>query len=240
MARKTREESLAIKHRILDAAELVLLEQGVAQTAMADLAEAAGMSRGAVYGHYRNKMEVCLALCDRAFARTSEGFEAADGLPAFATLRRAASHYLRQCGEPGSMQRVLVILYTKCEQSEENGALLRRRTLLELQILRITKALLRRAIAGGELAADLDVHLAAVYLVSLLEGVFASMIWTDRLRGHPLERRRSHARRRFRRRRVIRGAARAHAKIACRAESRAINAELTPISALRNEWADPL
>ncbi|HDR8958397.1 TPA: TetR family transcriptional regulator [Burkholderia vietnamiensis] len=165
MARKTREESLAIKHRILDAAELVLLEQGVAQTAMADLAEAAGMSRGAVYGHYRNKMEVCLALCDRAFARTSEGFEAADGLPAFATLRRAASHYLRQCGEPGSMQRVLVILYTKCEQSEENGALL------------------RRAIAGGELAADLDVHLAAVYLVSLLEGVFASMIWTDRLRG---------------------------------------------------------
>ncbi|MCM3212917.1 TetR family transcriptional regulator, partial [Bacillus licheniformis] len=62
MARKTREESLAIKHRILDAAELVLLERGVAQTAMADLAEAAGMSRGAVYGHYRNKMEVCLAM----------------------------------------------------------------------------------------------------------------------------------------------------------------------------------
>lgn len=90
MARKTREESLAIKHRILDAAELVLLERGVAQTAMADLAEAAGMSRGAVYGHYRNKMEVCLAMCDRAFARTSEGFDAGDGLPPFATLRRAA------------------------------------------------------------------------------------------------------------------------------------------------------
>ncbi|MBR8128541.1 TetR family transcriptional regulator [Burkholderia ambifaria] len=177
MARKTREESLAIKHRILDAAELVLLEKGVAQTAMADLAEAAGMSRGAVYGHYRNKMEVCLALCDRAFARTSEGFDAVDSLPAFATLRRAASHYLQQCGEPGSMQRVLVILYTKCEQSEENGALQRRRMLLELQML-------RRAIAAGEIAADLDVHLAAVHLVSLLEGVFASMIWTNRLRGN--------------------------------------------------------
>ncbi len=180
MARKTREESLAIKHRILDAAELVLLERGVAQTAMADLAEAAGMSRGAVYGHYRNKMEVCLAMCDRAFARTSEGFDAGDGLPPFA----AASHYLQECGEPGPMQRVLVILYTKCEQSEENGALQRRRMLLELQMLRITKALLRRAIAAGELAADLDVHLAAVYLVSLLEGVFASMIWTNRLRGN--------------------------------------------------------
>ncbi len=37
---------------------------------------------------------------------------------------------------------------------------------------------------ASELAVDLDVHLAAVYLVSLLEGVFASMIWTNRLRGN--------------------------------------------------------
>lgn len=89
MARKTREESLAIKHRILDAAELVLLEQGVAQTAMADLAEAAGMSRGAVYGHYRNKMEVCLALCDpRSRARRK------------ASRPRTACPRSRRCGAP--------------------------------------------------------------------------------------------------------------------------------------------
>jgi len=85
MARKTREESLAIKHRILDAAELVLLEKGVAQTAMADLAEAAGMSRGAVYGHYRNKMEVCLAMCDRAFARTL-GFQYREAAEIFPSM----------------------------------------------------------------------------------------------------------------------------------------------------------
>lgn len=58
MARKTREESLNTKNRILDAAELVLLEKGVGQTAMADIAEAAGMSRGAVYGHFNGKIEV--------------------------------------------------------------------------------------------------------------------------------------------------------------------------------------
>lgn len=235
MARKTREESLAIKHRILDAAELVLLERGVAQTAMADLAEAAGMSRGAVYGHYRNKMEVCLAMCDRAFARTSEGFDAGDGLPPFATLRRAASHYLQECGEPGPMQRVLVILYTKCEQSEENGALQRRRMLLELQMLRITKALLRRAIAAGELAADLDVHLAAVYLVSLLEGVFASNDLDQPAARQPVERRRGDARRRLRCRPDLRRAARTRAKIAGLTKIVVTNADLTRLTALRNE-----
>ncbi|CAJ9910745.1 TetR family regulatory protein [Burkholderia pseudomallei] len=127
MARKTREESLNTKNRILDAAELVLLEKGVGQTAMADIAEAAGMSRGAVYGHFNGKIEVCVAVCDRAFSRAVEGFDLSDERPALATLRLAASHYLHQCGEPGSMQRVLEILYMKCEQSEENAPLMRRR-----------------------------------------------------------------------------------------------------------------
>ncbi|MHA7358054.1 TetR family transcriptional regulator [Burkholderia pseudomallei] len=187
MARKTREESLNTKNRILDAAELVLLEKGVGQTAMADIAEAAGMSRGAVYGHFNGKIEVCVAVCDRAFSRAVEGFDLSDERPALATLRLAASHYLHQCGEPGSMQRVLEILYMKCEQSEENAPLMRRRALYELQTLRIAKALLRRAVAAGELDASLDasldVHLAGVYLLSLLEGIFGSMIWTTRLRG---------------------------------------------------------
>lgn len=81
------------------------------------------------------------------------------------------------------MQRVLEILYMKCEQSEENARLLRRRALYELQALRITKALLRRAVLAGELDASLDVHLAGVHFLSLLEGIFGSMIWTTRLRG---------------------------------------------------------
>ncbi|CAK0496793.1 TetR family regulatory protein [Burkholderia pseudomallei] len=122
-------------------------------------------------------------MCDRAFSRAVEGFDLSDERPALATLRLAASHYLHQCGEPGSMQRVLEILYMKCEQSEENAPLMRRRALYELQTLRIAKALLRRAVAAGELDASLDVHLAGVYLLSLLEGIFGSMIWTTRLRG---------------------------------------------------------
>ncbi|HHG4355676.1 TPA: TetR family transcriptional regulator [Pseudomonas aeruginosa] len=69
MARKTKEESQKTRDGILDAAERVFLEKGVGTTAMADLADAAGVSRGAVYGHYKNKIEVCLAMCDRAFGQ---------------------------------------------------------------------------------------------------------------------------------------------------------------------------
>jgi TetR/AcrR family mexXY operon transcriptional repressor len=187
MARKTKEESQNTRNGILDAAELVFLEKGVAQTAMADIADAAGVSRGAVYGHYKNKIEVCLAMCDRAFARAAEGFELTEDGPALEALREAALHYLQQCVESGSVQRVLEILYMKCEQSEENAPLLRRRTLYDKQTLRITTALLRRAVSNGELPATLNLHLASVYFQSLVEGIFGTMVWTDRLRNTPWE-----------------------------------------------------
>ncbi|MCT4935046.1 TetR family transcriptional regulator [Pseudomonas aeruginosa] len=109
MARKTKEESQKTRDGILDAAERVFLEKGVGTTAMADLADAAGVSRGAVYGHYKNKIEVCLAMCDRAFGQIEVPDENAR-VPALDILLRAGMGFLRQCCEPGSVQRVLDIL----------------------------------------------------------------------------------------------------------------------------------
>lgn len=187
MARKTKEESQKTRDGILDAAERVFLEKGVGNTAMADLADAAGVSRGAVYGHYKNKIEVCLAMCDRAFARIEVPDERAD-VPALDILLRAGMGFLRQCCEPGSVQRVLEILYLKCERSDENEPLLRRRELLEKQGQRLGLRLIRRAVAQGELPARLDVELASVYLQSLWDGVCGTLAWTERLRNDPWNR----------------------------------------------------
>lgn len=150
MARKTKEESQKTRDGILDAAERVFLEKGVGTTAMADLADAAGVSRGAVYGHYKNKIEVCLAMCDRAFGQIEVPDENAR-VPALDILLRAGMGFLRQCCEPGSVQRVLEILYLKCERSDENEPLLRRRELLEKQGQRFGLRQIRRAVERGEL-----------------------------------------------------------------------------------------
>lgn len=149
MARKTKEESQKTRDGILDAAERVFLEKGVGTTAMADLADAAGVSRGAVYGHYKNKIEVCLAMCDRAFGQIEVPDENAR-VPALDILLRAGMGFLRQCCEPGSVQRVLEILYLKCERSDENEPLLRRRELLEKQGQRFGRRQIRRAVERGE------------------------------------------------------------------------------------------
>ena len=52
MARRTREEALATREQLLDAAEQVFRERGVGHASLAEVAYAAGVTRGAVYHHF--------------------------------------------------------------------------------------------------------------------------------------------------------------------------------------------
>ncbi|WP_158253666.1 TetR family transcriptional regulator [Chromobacterium alticapitis] len=171
MARKTKEDAQKTRDAILDGAERTFLAKGVANAAMADIADAAGVSRGAVYGHYENKLEVCQAMIDRAFALDALRFPA-PGASAGDTLRDAASYYLAQFLEPGSPQRVYQILYQKCEQIPENRSILRRREMADRLTMHFVRRQLRRAIAQEEMPAALDIGLAADYLVCLFSGLY--------------------------------------------------------------------
>ncbi|POZ62878.1 TetR family transcriptional regulator [Chromobacterium alticapitis] len=65
MARKTREEAEQTRQQLLDAAERLFSEQGVSRTTLADIAAAAGLTRGAVYWHFQNKLDLYQAMLDR-------------------------------------------------------------------------------------------------------------------------------------------------------------------------------
>jgi TetR/AcrR family transcriptional regulator, acrAB operon repressor len=53
--RKTKEEAAVTRQSVLDAALVVFSEKGYAATKLEDIAERAGMTRGAIYWHFENK-----------------------------------------------------------------------------------------------------------------------------------------------------------------------------------------
>ncbi|WP_296445355.1 TetR family transcriptional regulator [Rhodoferax sp. UBA5149] len=65
MARRTKEDALATRHQLLDAAEHMFAEKGVSRTALLDIAQAAGVSRGAIYWHFKNKADLFNAMMER-------------------------------------------------------------------------------------------------------------------------------------------------------------------------------
>ena len=174
MARKTKEDSQKTRDAILDGAERVFLLQGTANATMAQIADAAGVSRGAVYGHYGNKMEVCRAMVDRVFELDALRFPV-EQASVGETLVAVGLYYFRQFHEPGPAQRVTEFLYRKCERNPENRGILRRRELMDRATMHYVRRQLRRAIAQGELPAEIDVRIATEFLVRLFEGMYGML-----------------------------------------------------------------
>lgn len=65
MARRTKEEALATRNRLLDAAELLFQAQGVSQTTLQQIAQQAGATRGAIYWHFKDKADLFNAMMER-------------------------------------------------------------------------------------------------------------------------------------------------------------------------------
>lgn len=169
MARKTKEDAQKTRDQILDAAEHVFYRKGFTLATMADIAEMAQLSRGAVYGHYHGKLEVATAMAERVIQQASP-FQVQPALSALDNLKQYCLQEIRSYIEPSSIQRVLFFLYVGIDDSPE---LLQLRFAWEKKRISQIDSLLKQAIAQGELSAEVDFDLISLHCQSIIEGVFS-------------------------------------------------------------------
>src|SRR6266550_672718 len=65
MDRRTKDAALETRNRILDTAEKVFLKKGVSRTSLENIADAAKLTRGAIYWHFDNKTDLFDAMMER-------------------------------------------------------------------------------------------------------------------------------------------------------------------------------
>ena len=75
MVRRTKEEALATRHKLLDAAEHLFQAQGVSRTSLQDIARRAGATRGAVYWHFKDKADLFNAMMERVTLPLEQAFQ---------------------------------------------------------------------------------------------------------------------------------------------------------------------
>lgn len=127
MARCTKEEALATRHRLLDAAEHVFSAKGVSRTSLNDIALEAGVTRGAIYWHFKNKLDLFHAMMERITMPMEDALHQigsdADADP-LDQLQRAFLEALRNIETDAQTRRVFEVAILKVEYVDD---------LLELQ-----------------------------------------------------------------------------------------------------------
>ncbi len=124
MVRRTKEEAQETRTSILDAAEQVFFEKGVSRTSLADIAQAAGVTRGAIYWHFAHKSDLFTEMFDRVLLPLDE-LKAASQDPnepdPLGRLMEICVVCLRDTANDPRRRRVFDILFLKCELVEEMG-----------------------------------------------------------------------------------------------------------------------
>ena len=111
MVRRTKQDALATRAALLDAAEHVFGERGVSRTSLADIARAAGVTRGAVYWHFKDKVDLFNAMMERVTLPLESELAGAAEAPGdpIDTLMTRLGRSLEQIATDERTQRVLSI-----------------------------------------------------------------------------------------------------------------------------------
>jgi TetR/AcrR family acrAB operon transcriptional repressor len=179
MARRTKQEALETRNRILDIAERVFSERGVARTSLDDIAQAVGVTRGAIYWHFHNKADLFSAMLARvtlpleeAVARMGDE-HLADPL---ASVKHCMLTALLKTATDPQCQRVFEVVCHKCEYVDEMTEVRDRYVEMRGRCLGRMERGLRNAARKGLLSPAINPRLAAIGLHAFVDGLISNWL----------------------------------------------------------------
>jgi TetR/AcrR family acrAB operon transcriptional repressor len=174
MVRRSKEDALATRQQLLDAAEHVFLAQGVAGTSLNDIALAAGTTRGAIYWHFKDKADLFNAMMDRVAMPLQQALslvESADEADPLPVLKKALRSALRQTVTDPQTRRVFEVATHKVEYVDSLCAVrMRHLDVRALWVDRFRHVLLKSA-AARRVRLAMPATTAAHALHALMDGL---------------------------------------------------------------------
>ncbi len=118
MPRRTKEEAAQTRRRILEAALDVFTEKGYSKTRFVDIAERIGLSKGAIYWHFKTKVDLLTAVIRHA---EETYFDEVIGRrpDTLAELRKIVLGFARKMTEDKQLQKIEFFHHFQIEWSAE-------------------------------------------------------------------------------------------------------------------------
>ncbi|MFU2318601.1 multidrug efflux transporter transcriptional repressor AcrR [Rahnella sp. PCH160] len=180
MARKTKSQALETRQHILDAAVREFSARGVSSTSLTDIANAAGVTRGAIYWHFRNKVELFNAIWEAYESQIKVlELEYQTKFPnnPLCILREILIYILVATVTDPQRKALMEIIFHKCEFVGEMTSVHEARKSLYMEGYGKIERILERCIKEKQLPATLDTRQAAVILRAYLTGLMENWLF---------------------------------------------------------------
>tara|TARA_R110002049_G_scaffold308150_1_gene511117 strand:+ start:15018 stop:15641 length:624 start_codon:yes stop_codon:yes gene_type:complete len=175
--KRTKAAAAETRESILDAAERMFFEHGVSRSTLEQIASAAAVTRGAVYGHFQNKSDLFNAVVERvrmpmesAFHRL---FETSDTLE---DLERLCAAALTEVHEDERLRRVYTILLLKCEYTNDVSGLIERERAVREDMTRSLTHFFSRLQEDGQSTTEREPRVLALALYAYMRGLYTDYL----------------------------------------------------------------
>lgn len=181
--RRSKADAEQTRTEILDAAERLFCAQGITSTSLDRVAAAAGVTRGAVYWHFKDKSDILLALRERCFLPQEALIDAAaeEGHPdPLGLLTQCGKEILGLFEAEERRQRVFAILSGQIPSVEDCRGI----DAANREVCDVLTRLMARAKEAGMLSDTLVPAEAALFVMVTMNGLLSE--WLRSGKSFPL------------------------------------------------------
>ncbi|MBC2884405.1 TetR family transcriptional regulator [Ochrobactrum sp. CM-21-5] len=181
--RRTKAEAAETREAILIAAEQVFLERGVNQSTLMEIACHAGVTRGAIYFHFQDKIDIFQAIINRArFPQEEIMLQAAsnDHPNPLHVLEQSIVAAFQLFVTNERQQVIFTIINQRCEYVGEMAPVVERLKEMRGNVLSLFTGLLDIAERRGVLSREWTSETAAQVLLAMIAGLLNEWLRSER------------------------------------------------------------
>lgn len=160
MVRKTKEDAEKTRKEIIDSARAVFHQCGVSRSTLEKIAKTAGVTRGAIYWHFKDKAELFFAMREDVFTPMIERIDAFLFSESYANpldaIEAALQEFFRVLDDCAVVREVFEIMISRCEYVDEFASVQEEVGRPAQEFLKKIEGVYQRAAEQGMLRAGLD------------------------------------------------------------------------------------
>lgn len=174
--RRTKEDAEKTRQSILDAALEVFHRSGVTRTSLAEIAEEAGVTRGAVYWHFKDKVELYFTLYDSLTERFKVRPEdyAERTYSSLADFKEDLCRFFETFANDRQFHQFIQIMYSRMEYIEEMKPIIENEKKKQSAMISAYEQTLLGLMQKGEIAGSTNCRSFAIILYAFIDGILDS------------------------------------------------------------------